>query len=111
MFSHFSRKQPKLSSGGLQLTFCMLRKQSPALALTVRNICTVNHLQPKAKDNLYSINLNLNEIRSIIENLQLISLEVNDHNNYVLTKALIEDWFYLLEESQLMGMSKRQNQN
>jgi hypothetical protein len=90
------------SRGSLKLTYDLLRKSTPALALTIRNITSTKPL-PKLEGDVdnsltdcFLIDLNSFQVRAVVEGLA-------SHGHYdksaqglaVVAQALVEDWMVL----------------
>ena len=91
--------------GSLKLTFDLLRKRNPKLALDVRNICNGTPLEKlaseadnKDSDN-FKVDLNSFQVREIVE--ILLKYSQNQNSNVtnigmgVVSKTLTQDWMAL----------------
>ena len=93
------------SRGSLKLTYDLIRKNNPQLALNVRNITAGKPITPNSADKKNSHNdhfrveLDSFEVRSIVESLMEQTQQNvmgNDNPGLVLlAKTLIEDWMRL----------------
>ena len=103
------------SRGSLKLTYDLLRKSSPALALTIRNIISSEAL-PKLDGDVdnpltdcFLVDLDSFQVRAVVE-----GLASRGHNHgsaaglAVVAQALIEDWMVLAHAmiSELSGAEK-----
>lgn len=93
------------SRGSLQLTFDLIRKVDPSLALQVRNIVSGEPL-PRLESGLdtknadyFRIGLDSFQVRAIVESLVTQSREPSNKTNNpgltVVATALIDDWMKL----------------
>ena len=91
--------------GSLKLTFDLLRKKNPQLALLVRNITSgtplpKSRLQSDNKDSdCFKVDLDSLQVRSIVENLMKYSQGQNSSAGKlgmeVVAKTLLEEWIAL----------------
>ena len=93
------------SRGSIKLTYDLLRKKNPALALTVRNLITDTPL-PKEEGALddknsdhFKVTLNSFEVRAVVEYLMEYGRDDDEIKSKlgmaVMAKALMEDWIVL----------------
>jgi hypothetical protein len=93
------------SRGSIKLTYDLLRKKNPALALTVRNLITDTPL-PKKEGQLddknsdhFKVTLNSFEVRAVVEYLMEYGQDDGEIQSKigmaVMAKALMEDWIVL----------------
>ena len=93
------------SRGSIKLTYDLLRKKNPALALTVRNMITDSPL-PKEEGQIedknsdhFKVTLNSFEVRAVVEYLMEYGQNDTDIKSTlgmaVMAKALMEDWIVL----------------
>lgn len=93
------------SRGSIKLTYDLLRKKNPALALTVRNMITDTPL-PKQEGELndknsdhFKVTLNSFEVRAVVEYLMEYGRDDDEIKSKlgmaVMAKALMEDWIVL----------------
>lgn len=91
------------SRGSLKLTYDLLRKGNPALALRIRNITSTVPLSKLDGDvdnpltDCFLIDLDSFEIRAVVEGLMERSHvnTIEDAGMKVVAQALIEDWMAL----------------
>ncbi len=94
------------SRGSLKLTYELLRKRQPSLALVVRNITSLSPL-PKLEGDVddaitdcFLVDLEAAQVRAVVEGLvkrsQLNTIEDAGHKACAI--ALIEDWLALANE-------------
>jgi hypothetical protein len=91
------------SRGSLKLTYDLLRKGNPALALSIRNITSTVPLSKLDGDvdnpltDCFLIDLDSFEIRTVVEGLIERShvKTIDDAGMKVVAQALIEDWMAL----------------
>ncbi len=93
------------SRGSLKLTYDLLRKKNPALALTVRNMINDEvlpkndgQLEDKNSDH-FKVTLNSFEVRAVVEYLMEYGHQDIEAQGQVglavMAKALMEDWIIL----------------
>ena len=85
-------KQHELTKGALEMTFNILKKRHPSLALTVRNILE------GSRDNRESflITLSQQEIANVVSSIETDIEEISDLGMKVVATALLEDWKSML---------------
>lgn len=91
------------SRGSLKLTYDLLRKNSPALALTIRNITSSKPLAKLEGDvdnpltDCFLLELDSFQVRAVVEGLAN-NPRYNDSSSQglaVVAQALVEDWMVL----------------
>jgi hypothetical protein len=91
------------SRGSLKLTYDLLRKVNPSLALTVRNITSLSPL-PKLEGDVnneitdcFLVDLDSFQVRAVVESLLKRShiAKQDESGMKVVAEALIEDWLAL----------------
>jgi len=92
------------SRGSLQLTYDLIRKINPSLALNVRNIMATERLPKEASqtDNKnsdhFKVTLDSFQVRAIVEGLMECQMAEGQKNNpgmELMSKTLTEDWMAL----------------
>ena len=96
------------SRGSLNLTFDLIRRQEPTLALKLRNLTQLTPLDLPEFDSEnknshhFVVNLNSHEVRTIVETLMNICEKEVDKSiasgTLILAKALIDDWMALAHQ-------------
>lgn len=90
------------SRGSLKLTYDLLRKSSPALALTIRNITSSEPL-PKLEGDIdnpltdcFLLDLDSFQVRAVVEGLVRCGHhDASTQGLAVVAQALVEDWMAL----------------
>ncbi len=108
--THSHKKQAdEFNRSVLDMSFTLLRKKQPKLALLIRNILfTVKLTKPNnspnnANTDIFKINLDSLQVRAIVENLNEILLENQqlDHSNNtsifrpLLIESILNEWLEL----------------
>lgn len=90
------------SKESLQLTFELLRKSNPQLALTVRNIAGGEPLLREDADDLFRVDLNSSDVRKVVEELMCFTnpdaVDVNNPSINILARSLMQDWLLLAHQ-------------
>jgi hypothetical protein len=100
-----SQKPYVFSRGSLTLTYDLLRKRQPSLALAVRNLTAKTPLtksnaevQHKNSDH-FLIEFDSFNVRAVVENLIAITQQPsNNKGTDLLAKTLLEDWLALAHQ-------------
>ena len=100
-----SQKPYVFSRGSLSLTYALLRKRQPSLALSVRNLTAETPLKKSSDDvqhknsDHFFIAFDSLKVREVVENLVEITQqpEKNKGTN-LLAKTLLEDWLSLAHQ-------------
>lgn len=110
IMTHSHKKQAdEFNRSVLDMSFTLLRKKQPKLALLIRNILfTVKLTKPNnspnnANTDIFKINLDSLQVRAIVENLNEILLENQqlDHSNNtsifrpLLIESILNEWLEL----------------
>ncbi|MFT4763611.1 MAG: hypothetical protein ACI9OH_000700 [Oleispira sp.] len=89
------------SRGSLKLTYDLLRKRRPALALTIRNITSTEPL-PKLEGDIdnpltdcFIIALNAFQVRAVVDCLARGGHDASMEGLAIVAQALVEDWMAL----------------
>lgn len=97
------------SRGSLQMTFELLRKRNPSLALTVRNI-TGGEPLPKDYDDLlddkntdhFRVVMDSKDIREVVEELMSFThpdaVDVHNPGVNIMARTLMQDWLLLAHQ-------------
>ncbi|MBL4882265.1 MAG: hypothetical protein JKX82_13315 [Oleispira sp.] len=92
------------SRGSLKLTYDLLRKGNPALALTIRNITSSKPLSKLDGDvdnpltDCFLINVDSFQVRAVVEGLvSRCQHDTSAQGVAVVAQALIEDWMALAQ--------------
>ena len=98
------KKDPFIFSyGSLQLTFTLIRKRNPALALQVRNLLwstpSANSCQQSKSrhSDCFRVTLDSYQVREVIEALVDCGDDINDVGAELLAHALLDDWIALAD--------------
>ena len=99
----FAAKDPNIfSRGSLKLTFDLIRKKNPNLALTVRNITggkplpkDISEVDNKHADH-FRVDLDSFQVRAVVEGLmQQSKANEGDPGLEIMAKTLMDDWMSL----------------
>ena len=90
------------SRGSLKLTFELIRKTNPSLALAIRNltakepVCNTSEQSDRRNSDYFKVELDTFEVRAVVETLmELVQAGALPNSNPGLTivaKSLIDDW-------------------
>lgn len=99
-----SRDPQVFSRGSLKLTYDLLRKKNPSLALIIRNI-TAEEPLPKADNEVqnpnsdhFKVKLDSFKVREVVEELIMATQKSGNPGNIgmeIIAKTLMEDWLAL----------------
>jgi tRNA(Ile)-lysidine synthase TilS/MesJ len=97
------------SRGSIQMTFELLRKSNPRLALAVRNIAGGEPLSKNFDDLLddknsdhFRVEMDSKEVREVVEELMFFThpdaVDINNPSVNILARTLMQDWLLLAHQ-------------